>query len=110
MAKLSHVDTCLPDYFNGHHKPVLQIAVHNGMTGPEVTEALIDEYNTVWDHLNYGDNAWPDWNDEELRKACTEILIDPDSDNVFPELDKLEEGEELEYMCDTVYAHFVWED
>lgn len=38
-----HTDTCLADYWGGHHSPHLQIPVRNGMTFKEVRQALHDE-------------------------------------------------------------------
>ena len=44
-AKLecAHVDTCLPDYWSGHHLPHVQIAVWRGMTMRQVKQAIRDE-------------------------------------------------------------------
>lgn len=36
----SHVDTCLADYWSGHHLPHVQIAVWNGMTMRQVKQAI----------------------------------------------------------------------
>lgn len=38
-----HADTCLPDYWTGHHLPHVQILVHRGMTLKEVKDAIKDE-------------------------------------------------------------------
>jgi len=42
---LSHVDTCLPDYWGGHHLPVLQIPVRPGMSLSDIKSALRSELN-----------------------------------------------------------------
>lgn len=39
----SHVDTCLSDYWSGHHLPHVQIAVHKRMTINQVRDAIRDE-------------------------------------------------------------------
>lgn len=40
---LHHADTCLPDYWGGHHLPHIQISVHPNMTTQEVKSALLSE-------------------------------------------------------------------
>lgn len=107
--KLANIDICLPDYFCGHHKPVLQIPVWNGMTGREVIDSIESEYNMTYEHLTYGEHAWPDFSTEEIRKLASEVLLDPKSKNVFPELEELTEEEEDD-MVDSVYAFFILEE
>lgn len=36
----AHVDTCLPDYWSGHHMPHVQIAVYPGMTLAEIKREI----------------------------------------------------------------------
>lgn len=38
-----HVDTCLPDYWGGHHLPHIQIPVWPGMTLKEIKRLLHNE-------------------------------------------------------------------
>lgn len=38
-----HVDTCLPDYWGGHHLPHVQIPVWQGMTLKEIKQLLRSE-------------------------------------------------------------------
>ena len=38
-----HTETCLPDYWSGHHLPHVQIPVWNGMTMKEIKNSLRDE-------------------------------------------------------------------
>lgn len=38
-----HADTCLSDYWPGHHLPHVQIAVWRGMTMRQVKQAIRDE-------------------------------------------------------------------
>lgn len=47
MSKLEcvHADTCLPDYWGGHHLPHVQIPVMPGMSLREVRDALHSELN-----------------------------------------------------------------
>lgn len=39
----NHADTCLPDYWGGHHLPHVQIPVYRGMTLAAVRDAIRDE-------------------------------------------------------------------
>lgn len=43
MLDCSHVDTCLSDYWSGHHLPHIQIAAEPKMTLQRIKEALRDE-------------------------------------------------------------------
>lgn len=36
-------DTCLPDYFGGHHAPVISIPVYAGMTLKQIKISLLSE-------------------------------------------------------------------
>lgn len=38
-----HADTCLPDYWSGHHLPHVQIAVWPGMSMAEIKQAIRSE-------------------------------------------------------------------
>ena len=38
-----HADTCLPDYWRGHHLPHVQILVWHGMSLKELKEAIMCE-------------------------------------------------------------------
>ena len=38
-----HADTCLPDYWCGHHLPHVSIPVYNGMTMKEIKSAIRSE-------------------------------------------------------------------
>ena len=38
-----HADTCLPDYWSGHHLPHVQIPVWDGITLTRVKAAIFDE-------------------------------------------------------------------
>jgi len=40
-----HADTCLPDYWGGHHLPHVQIPVYPGMTLKEIKAELHSELN-----------------------------------------------------------------
>lgn len=43
-------DICLPDYWGGHHLPVVQIPITSPMTIAEVREALDSEIKQTWEY------------------------------------------------------------
>ena len=43
--ELVHIDTCLPDYWNGHPNPYIQVPVYKGMSIKEFKEACLYEIN-----------------------------------------------------------------
>jgi hypothetical protein len=103
---ITNIDTCLPDYFRGHHKTVLQVPVWLEITKEELTESIVSEYNMCWDHfVEYGD--WPNMSNDELRKACGELILtdEPFKDSSVPSLKEQSDDE----FCDSVCSFFVWE-
>lgn len=43
--ELCHADTCLPDYWSGHHKPHVSIPVYKGMTLKEIKSLIRSQIN-----------------------------------------------------------------
>jgi hypothetical protein len=85
--QLYHIDTCLPDYFAGYYKPVLAVPVDSTTTRKSLIDSIVNEYNTISDYLSYGDDAWPELTDDELKKLCADmLLVDDDSAILYPEL------------------------
>ena len=41
----AHADTCLPDYWGGHHLPHIAVPVWHGMTLAELKRSLLSEIN-----------------------------------------------------------------
>lgn len=41
--EICHADTCLPDYWSGHHRAHVQIPVIPGMSGKDIREAIRSE-------------------------------------------------------------------
>jgi len=106
---VSFYDACLPDYFGGHHKPVLQCPVDGSTTRKELYNGLLSElaegvidYQIDENQLDY----------EAIQQAIKECLFFKpeckEDDILFPDLDKWDESDD----CDLVYAFFVvdWEE
>ena len=108
---VSFYDYCLPDYFGGHHKPVLQWPVDGNTTRKELYSGLLSElaqgvidWQIEQNSLDY----------DAIRQAIKEcIYFDDkrnDNDILFPELDKWSDSDDdIEYPC---YAYFIidWSD
>ena len=108
---VSFYNVCLPDYFGGHHKPVLQVPVDGNTTRQQLYSSLLSElaqgvidYEIDENRLDYA----------AIRQAIKDcIYFKPewkDDDILFPDLDKWDETDD---NCDSVvYAFFVvdWSD
>lgn len=102
--ELYFVDVCLPDYFRGHHLPVLQVPVDGATTRQQIADMLHSEldrgvidYQLDKSNIDYVD----------VHKAIDECLYFDEKrkhgDVVFPDLDIYAED-----SCDdSVYAFFV---
>ena len=101
-----HADTCLSDYWGGHHLAHVQVPVWNGMSLVELKKALMAE-------LNEGAVAGGDYpgdHDEQWYAAAsaavqaTEAKTAAGADNLFPLLVPQTEDDDVP----TVYAFFVF--
>ena len=108
---VSFYDACLPDYFGGHHKPVLQCPVDGTTTRKELCGGLLWELQSGVIDYQIDENQL-DY--EEIRQAIRAcIYFKPecgDNDILFPDLEIWEESDD---NCDcTVYAFFIidWEE
>ena len=101
-----HADTCLPDYWGGHHLAHVQVPVWNGMSLAELKKALMAE-------LNEGAVAgagYPGDHDEQWYAAARDAVqaieakTAAGADNLFPLLEPQGDDED----APTVYAFFVF--
>ena len=105
-------DCCLPDYFGGHHRPVLQYPVDGNTTRKELYSGLLSElaqgvidYEIEQNSLDY----------DAIRQAIKEcIYFDDkrnDNDILFPDLEKWWD-ENTPDNEPSVYAFFIvdWEE
>lgn len=112
-----HADTCLSDYWSGHHLPHVQIIVWHGMTLREIkselkTEILFGYVNGNCDAarlLNFDDIETREQNlANKLQKACIAAInkIKPTEKGKRKYFTDLEKDDHSE----TVYAYFVFRD
>lgn len=101
--EICHVDTCLPDFWSGHHLPHIQIPVHRGMDVKTMKQYLIDElHNGPVMGVNELEEEW-------FRQAriavgnCTEK-----TDDYQPFSDLVDESDDEDAA--SVYAYFVFRE
>ena len=105
---VSFYDVCLPDYFGGHHKPVLQVPVDGKTTRHKLFIGLCDEVNSGTIDYEIEKN---DLDTLAIRRAILDCLYFDDSrkesDILFPDLEIWEESDDY-----SVYAFFIvdWEE
>jgi hypothetical protein len=97
MFTLYHADTCLPDYWGGHHLPHVSIPAYP-MTLKEVKSALHSEVNQ--------DAICGNWSSDDYDKfhAAIDRLTEKDNFTGLHFAD-IEQSEDF----DTVYAYFVFD-
>ena len=97
-----HVDTCLSDYWRGHHLPHICIPVYRGMTLKAIKAEL---HRELWDGAIAGASYNPD---DELwhKKACAAVnRIKPAKKGQRQFFTDIEESDDND--C-SVYAFFVF--
>lgn len=110
----SHADTCLPSFWSGTRLPHLQVMVSKGMTLGAVKAALRSELNEgALMGSNVGDDAWsegPDGTAWYLAAAeAVDAITASDGGGGDTELFlDLEEQDEEDDCCESVYAFFVF--
>ena len=110
--ELCHADTCLPDYWSGHHLPHVQIPVYRGMSLKAIKEALRYELrmgavmgNTEEARMLSDDFVTDEKKADKLTRAAYAAInrIKPEKKGqrkFFTDLD--------EYDSESVYAFFVF--
>ena len=110
----AHADTCLPDYWSGHHRPHVGIVVYNGMSFADVRRAIRDEVR-MGCVMGSDDDATclasdvvrdPAYADELTRAVYASINRDIEparkgARNAFPDLEKSDDDS-------YVMAYFVF--
>jgi len=113
ILECSHCDTCLPDYWSGHHLAHVHIPVYHGMKLSDIKRELRNELNmgTIAgnDPRTSDDN---ELNEQWYKAAIVAVnKIKPDIKNqrrFFMNLEKQDDDEH--YDNDSVYAFFVFDD
>ena len=106
VITISFVGCCLPDYFSGHHLPVLQAMVDGTTTRKQLCNDLISELNqgVIDYYFEYKFDFKLPY--EEVKQAIKDCIFwnekCKDNDIVFPSLDV--SPDDCESLC---YAFFV---
>ncbi len=105
---ISHYDTCLPDYFSGHHLPYIQIPAYK-MTLETLKQDLKQEAGEYIANLN--DDDISDELYSAILSAIDDIALLDGVTTVFDDIDSDDVDEFAgEFIhCDTVYAYFLIE-
>jgi len=89
---ISHVSTCLPDYFGGHHLPWFSIAITNTTLYDGVKKEMLDWQTT--DHLESIDAS-----SEAFKLAVEELFTDVKLEQpVDDKLDDMDEDDCYDYV------------
>lgn len=104
----AHADTCLPDYWGGHHLPHVAVPVSRDTTFADLRAMIIDELRAG---AVAGADATPEEtyeNDEWYDAACEAVERDvrpchPSVPYPFHDLDSSEDEN-----SESVYAYFVF--
>lgn len=103
---IAHADTCLPDYWGGHHLPHVSVPVHKEMTFGELKKALKDEVLQDAIAGNYDVTEMDGWYD--AARAAIDALV-PSSNNKGDDATPFSHLDDPETEYDpTVYAFFVF--
>ena len=110
MKQVALIDYCLPDYFSGYSKPVVNVSVYSNMSHEEVGEAIEAEINYLFDHLSQG------YSEEEMKlwDKFIQELKDKGDEPYVTGVEPPEEDDD-EYECaylyfaiiDPVYQHGI---
>lgn len=115
MKKLEccHYDTCLPDYFGGHHLPYLVLLPRKGMSLKDIKSELKSEANQG----AYGGSLDYEIQESDIFHKRVIAAINRIKPAVkgqrafFNDLDDLDEqGDDYDDCHDTVCAYFVFRE
>ena len=69
------LDICTSDYFCGYQFPVIAVPVYKNMTNIEISDAIQDEINSIYDYLT---SVFSDEDIQLFEKYCIELQSNPD--------------------------------
>lgn len=104
----AHADTCLPDYWGGHHLPHVSVPVNRDTTFADLRAAIIDELRAgavagadATPEDTYENNEW--YYAAIMAVMCGVQPRDPSVQYPFHDLDSSEDED-----SESVYAYFVF--
>lgn len=104
----AHADTCLPDYWGGHHLPHVAVPVSRDTTFADLRAAIIDELRAG---AVAGADATPEdtyENDEWYDAACEAVKRDVQPRDPAVEYPFRDLGSSEDEDSESVYAYFVF--
>ena len=107
-----HADTCLPDYWTGHHLPHISVPVYHGMTLGQLKSDLLRELHC--DAIAGSADPQVLESDTFHRRAVAAIRrIKPavkGTRRLFTELEPISDADAEHYDSESVYAYFCFRD
>jgi hypothetical protein len=94
------IDHCLPDYFRGHHLPVIQIGVYSNMTCGQVLKEILSEVNQL-------DEYFCDYTEEQINQAAANWRKQYDLRKTFVAIDKDDRKALQSEYSEPAYLFFV---
>jgi hypothetical protein len=115
--ELNHADTCLSDYWSGHHLPHIQIPVYRGMSLKDIKQALRSELSMgcVMGSTDYARLLHDDFVGAENEKLADQVTraayaainrVKPAKKGQRRFFTDIEQP--TDDCCDSVYAFFVF--
>lgn len=110
MNKLEciHADTCLPDYWGGHHLPHFSIPIYRGMKVSDLRRDLLSELSQG---CIAGSQDWKVTESDIFHKRARAAIkrikhVNGGNRLVFQDMDILEEDD----IHDSIHAFFILKD
>jgi len=94
------IDHCLPDYFRGHHLPVIQIPVYSNMTAKQVLDGILSEISQCFE-------LYEDYTNEMTNQAAKSWRTLYDLRKTFVALSKEDKQALKDDDCEPAYLFFV---
>lgn len=94
------IDHCLPDYFHGHHLPVVQIPVFSNMRSGQVLKEILSEVNQLGEYFC-------DYTEAQINEAATNWRNLYDLRKTFITIDKDDKKALQSDFAEPAYLFFV---
>lgn len=94
------IDHCLPDYFRGHHLPVIQLPVYSNMTAKQVLDGILSELSQCFE-------LYECYTDEMTKQAADNWRKLYDMRKTFIEIGKEDKKALQGDFSEPAYLYFV---
>ena len=98
---VSHLDTCLPDFFTGYSYPVVSVPCFNGMTRADLADGIESEINSMYDYFVH-DLGYTESDMTLFDSFCANLRAENPDGVIYNNPDEPEDDE----FCDCCYMYF----